>query len=86
VTYGISDPRAGLALEDLRTLAYAAGFVRRYPEISGSIEVMLRSLDHDASWALERACRLAVDEGPLEAEITFTFGATTVRFARPGCL
>jgi hypothetical protein len=86
VTSDIRDPRSGLALEDLRTLAYAAAFVRRAPGIAGSIEVTLPSLDHDASWALERACRLAVNEGPLEAEITFALGATTVRFARPGCL
>lgn len=86
MTSEISDPRSGLTLEDLRTLAYAAAFVRRAPVTAVAIEVTLPSLGHVASCALERACRLAVNEGLLEAEITFAVGATTVRFARPGCL
>lgn len=82
----ISDPRPGLALEDLRTLAYAAAFIREAAGTADSIEVMLPSLDHGATGALERACELAVAEGPLEAEITFAPGVTTVRLARPGRL
>lgn len=86
MTHGTLDPGAELALDHLRTLSYAASFIRAVGEHADSIAVSLPPLERDAARALEHACELAVRAGSLEAELSFSAETTIVRFARPGRL
>lgn len=86
MTQGTPGPGAELAHDHLRTLSYAASFIRGVGEHADSITFSLPPLERDAARALEHACALAVRAGSLEAEISFSAETTNVRFARPGCL
>ena len=86
MTQGTSGPGAELALDQLRTLSYAASFIRTVGEHADSITFSLPPLEWEAARALEHACALAVRGGLLEAEISFRAETTYVRFARPGRL
>ena len=86
MTRWVPDLGDELAVEHLRTLSYAASFIRGVGEDADSIAVSLPPLEPLAARALERACELAVSAGSLEAEISFSSSTTVVRFARPGRL
>ena len=64
--------------DDLRTLSYAANFLRSAGKPATSIAVTLHACDRAAARALERVCELAADQAALEVEIEFAEERTTV--------
>lgn len=73
-----------LVVDDLRTLSYAAAFLRDARTRATSIAVTLPAYEGAAAAALERVCALAVEAAPLEVDIEFATGHTTVCLSRVG--